>query len=84
MYTQIDFGVYEAKQRGDLQAVSKAQNATQAANIWRDRFERPAVKDNQRAQYANKFMNFQIGGTYDVDPVMLLELKRKGYKYKII
>lgn len=84
MYTQLDFGIHEAKQRGDLQAIMKAQNATQAANIWRDRFEIPAVRDSDRAQYANTLMSFQIGGTYDVDPITLLELKRKGYKYKIV
>lgn len=84
VYTQLDYGVHEAKQRGDLQQVMKAENATQAANIWRDRFEVPAVKDNMRAGYANKLMQYQIGGTYDVDPITLLELKRKGYKYKIV
>lgn len=84
MYTQLDYGIYEAKQRGDLQQVMKAENATQAANIWRDRFERPAVRDNDRAAYANRLMQYQIGGVYDVDDNTVAELKRKGYKFKIV
>jgi hypothetical protein len=56
----------------------------EAANIWRDRFERPAVKDGNRAFFANKLMQYQVGGTYDIDDNMLEELKMKGYKYKII
>ncbi len=84
MFTQIDYGMYEAKQRGDLQAMMKSRTASEAANIWRDRFEIPAVKDLDRAKYAEDFMNLKVGGTYDVDIPTLLKLQRQGYKYKFI
>jgi|688.fasta_scaffold00342_50 hypothetical protein len=82
--TQLDYGVIEAKQRGDLQHVLNTTNAAQAANVWRDRFEKPAVKDGNRAYFANELMKYKVGGEYDVDTQTLLELRRQGYKYKII
>jgi hypothetical protein len=87
MYTQIDYGIIEANQRGDLNLVRNTKDAHSAANIWMRKFENPREKAKEeiaRGAKANEFMNYQIGGTYEIDDDMLEELKMKGYKYKII
>ena len=43
---------------------------------------RQIIREDTRVAQQLGFM--QIGGTYDVDVPTLLELKRKGYKYKIV
>jgi Phage tail lysozyme len=50
-YTQLDFLLHEARQRGDLSAMGSAQTPGQAAKIFADRYERPSP---QHANYANR------------------------------
>jgi hypothetical protein len=50
--TQLDYVLYEANQRGDLQALQGTKDAGEAAYHFARRYERPKVIDNKRIGYA--------------------------------
>lgn len=62
---QLDYAIHEAKQRGDLAKVMKTKTTEEAANTFRDLFERPLNKDNKRAKLAKKYHPYKYGGIYD-------------------
>lgn len=84
IYAQIDFGIYEAKQRGDLQRAMNTQSAEDAAYVWAKYFERPKVIDPKRMATARNYMKqYQKGGEYDLSPQEIIRLIAQGYKIKI-
>lgn len=50
--TQLDYVLYEANQRGDLQALQGTKDAGEAAYHFARRYERPKVIDQRRIGYA--------------------------------
>lgn len=78
--TQLDYIVYE--NFNVLQDIAKStKTSTTAANGFRDRVERPKNKDDRRARNAQKY--FEIGGTYDLSPEEIADLRNLGYEFSI-
>lgn len=55
--THLDYALEEASQMGIMNLVNSAKSPEQAANIWRDKFEKPRVKDLNRAIFARQIYN---------------------------
>ena len=82
--TQLEYVFHEAQQRGDLQKTMQAKTPEEAANIFAKNYERPAIVDKNRARNAKRLAAYQKGGTYNVPYEDLIELKKAGYKFKLL
>ena len=82
--TQLEYVYYEAQQRGDLQKTMQAKTPEEAANIFAKNYERPAIVDKHRANNAKRLAAYQKGGTYHIPYNELVELKKAGYKFKLL
>ncbi len=61
---QLDWAIYEASQRGDLQKVSKARDTEEAAYLFAKHYERPKIIDKNRARFAKRYNPYKQGGIY--------------------
>lgn len=61
---QLDFAMYEASKRGDLQKTLQTTNSKDAANVFAKHYERPKIVDSNRARFASKY-SFEYGGVYE-------------------
>lgn len=86
-FVQTEFAVYELN--SSHKSARGGNTATDAAINIMNKFERPAEwakkqSVNQRVGFANKLMQYQKGGEYDMNQEEINELIRKGYKFDII
>ena len=68
---QVKYLIWEAKKRGDLEAVKRATNAADAVDIWERRFEVSADYANERnatrKRYASQVLNSYNDSSGDID-----------------
>lgn len=63
--TQLEYVYHEAKQRGDLDKMSSAKDSGDAAYQFAKYYERPAIIDPNRINYAKSLYPKQKGGLLD-------------------
>lgn len=67
-----------------LQAMQNTTNSADAANVFGKMYERPAFLDKNRANNAKALYPYQKGGTYSLPYETLMEMKKQGYKFKLL
>lgn len=82
---QLDY-VLEEPGEGQraLAALQGTKTSAEAANLFAKLYERPKIIDPNRAKYARQLHPYQKGGVYTIPYGQLLEIKKKGYKFKLI
>jgi len=78
-----------AEQENQFQSAYKAsqgKTAGEAAVIFENKFEKAGIKRlDARIKAANSFYNkFQEGGTFDLSPAEIIQMKKRGFNFKYI